>query len=123
MGKPGLDDSGRCFCTTSACREGIPRVLLEAASMALPIVTTDSSGCNDVVNDSVNGFLVPVRDPAALAKAIWRLIEQPELWQRFGRISRQRAVEQFDLSVVADQTRSVYRQLLARKARLPAMES
>jgi hypothetical protein len=57
------------------------------------------------------------------AKEIRRLIEQPELWQRFGRISRQWAVEQFDLSVVADPTRSVYRQLLARKAALPAMES
>jgi N,N'-diacetylbacillosaminyl-diphospho-undecaprenol alpha-1,3-N-acetylgalactosaminyltransferase len=91
--------------------------------MALPIVTTDLPGCNDVVQDGANGFLVPVRDSAALAKAIWRLIEQPELRQRFGRISRQRAVKQFDLSVVADQTRSVYHQLLACRALVPAMES
>jgi N,N'-diacetylbacillosaminyl-diphospho-undecaprenol alpha-1,3-N-acetylgalactosaminyltransferase len=91
--------------------------------MALPIITTDSPGCNEVVQDGVNGFLVPVRDAAALAKAISCLIEQPELRQRFGRISRQRAVERFDLSVVGDQTRSVYRQLLARRALVTAKES
>ena len=107
----------------SAYREGIPRVLLEGASMGLPIVTTDSPGCNEVVEDGVNGFLVPVHDSPALVEAILRLIEQPELRRRFGRISRQRAVAQFDLSVVAEQTRSVYRQLLATKGLLPKSES
>jgi glycosyltransferase involved in cell wall biosynthesis len=111
------------FVFPSAYREGIPRVLLEAASMGLPLVTTDIPGCNDVVKDGANGFLVPARDSAALSQAIVRLIEQPELCQRFGKISRQLAVERFDLSVVADQTRSVYRQMQARKALLPAMES
>jgi glycosyltransferase involved in cell wall biosynthesis len=111
------------FVFPSAYREGIPRVLLEAASMGLPIITTDSPGCNEVVEHGVNGFLVPVCDSQALGKAISCLIEQPELRRRFGRISRQWAIERFDLSVVADQTRSAYQQLLARKALLPAMES
>lgn len=111
------------FVLPSAYREGIPRVLLEAASMGLPIVTTDSPGCNEVVEDDVNGFLVPARDAPALNQAILRLIEQPELRQRFGRVSRQRAVERFDLSVIAEQTRSVYRQLLARKALLSVAKS
>ena len=102
----------------SAYSEGVPRVLLEGASMGLPIITTDSPGCNEVVEDAVNGFLVPVHDSAALAEAILRLTEQPELRRQFGRISRQRAVERFDLSVVAEQTGSVYRQLLARKGLL-----
>jgi glycosyltransferase involved in cell wall biosynthesis len=112
---PAVLAMSNVFVLPSAYREGIPRVLLEAASMGLPIVTTDTPGCNDVVENGVNGFLVPVRDSAALSQAISRLVEQPELCQRFGRISRQRAVERFDLSVVADQTRSVYQQLLARK--------
>ena len=47
--------------------EGIPRVLLEAASMGLPLVATRSPGCVEVVEDGVNGYLVPVRDPTALA--------------------------------------------------------
>lgn len=104
------------FVLPSAYREGIPRVLLEAASMGLPLVTTDSPGCNEVVENGVNGFLVPVRDIAALSQAILHLIEQPQLRQRFGQASRQRAVQRFDFSVVAAQTRSVYQQLLARKA-------
>ena len=107
------------FVFPSAYREGIPRVLLEAASMGLPIVTTDSPGCNEVVEHGVNGYLVPVRDSAALSQAITRLIELPEMRQRFGRISRQRAVERFDLSIVADQMRSLYMQLLARKGLVP----
>jgi glycosyltransferase involved in cell wall biosynthesis len=103
------------FVLPSFYREGIPRVLLEAASMGLPIVTTDTPGCNEVVKNGVNGFLVPVHDSAALAEAIVCLVEQPELRQRFGRISRQRAVKYFDLTIVAQQISLVYRNLLMGK--------
>lgn len=98
-----------------AYREGIPRVLLEAASMGLPIVTTNSPGCRDVVEDEANGILVPVRDAPALLSAIIRLIEQPELCLKFGRLSRKRAIEQFDISIVAERTRLLYQELWVRK--------
>ncbi len=75
------------FVLPSYLREGIPRVLLEAAAMGLPLITTDSPGCNDVVEDGVNGCLVPARDPAALSRAIGDLLNQPEVRQRFGRAS------------------------------------
>src|SRR5207253_6184837 len=88
------------FVLPSFYPEGIPRVLLEAASMALPIVTTRSPGCVDVVEDGVNGFLVPGRDAGALAAAILRLVDQPETRRRFGAESRRRAVAQFDLAAV-----------------------
>ncbi len=104
------------FVLPSSYREGIPRVLLEAASMALPIVTTDSPGCNDVVVDGVNGLLVPVLDAGALGRAIARLVADSGMRGRFGQVSRQRAVERFDLDVIADQTRSVYTRLLAQRA-------
>ena len=103
------------FVLPSYMREGIPRVLLEAAAMGLPLVTTDTPGCNDVVEEGVNGHLVPPRDPAALAAAIERLLDQPQQCRAFGRCSRERAVERFDLSVVVDATRDCYTQLLARK--------
>ena len=90
--------------------------------MGLPIVTTDSPGCNEVAEHSVNGFLVPVRNPAALSRAIMILIEKPELRQRFGQASRRRAVEHFDLSIIAEQTRAVYQQLPASKGLLPSVE-
>jgi len=106
------------FVLPSAYGEGVPRVLLEAASMGLPIVTTDMPGCREVVEDRVNGFLVAVHDVEALCKAVGCLIEQPELRKRFGRLSRQRAVQRFDTFIVAEQTRSIYRQLLTKKAHL-----
>jgi glycosyltransferase involved in cell wall biosynthesis len=101
----------------TAYREGLPRVLLEAGSMGLPIVTTDSPGCNEVVEDGFNGFLTPASDSAALARAILRLIDDPELRFQFGKRSRERVVERFDLSVIAGQTREMYHQLLERKVR------
>ncbi|BAY24251.1 group 1 glycosyl transferase [Calothrix sp. NIES-2100] len=103
------------FVFPSAYREGIPRVLLEAASMTLPLIATDSPGCNEVVENDVNGFLVTPGNVEQLTQAIERLIEQPELRQRFGQISRQRAVERFDISVIAEQTSSAYRELLVSK--------
>ena len=103
------------FVFPTAYREGIPRVLLEAASMGLPIVTTNSPGCREVVQDGVNGLLVRAHDADALGQAIIHLIEQPELRRRFGRQSRQQAVERFDISVVAEETRSLYQELWARK--------
>ena len=100
------------FVLPSFYPEGIPRVLLEAASMALPIVTTRSPGCVDVVEDGVNGLLVPVRDGAAVSAALLRLVKDPDLCARFGQESRRRAVALFDLSRVAGRTREIYRALL-----------
>lgn len=105
------------FVFPSAYREGIPRVLLEAASMGLPIVTTDMPGCREVVEEGVNGCLVPVHDTSALTKAIMLLVQDSELRSRFGQTSRARAVELFDLSLVANQTLQIYESLLALKSR------
>jgi lipopolysaccharide/colanic/teichoic acid biosynthesis glycosyltransferase/glycosyltransferase involved in cell wall biosynthesis len=112
---PAILAASDLFVLPSYLREGIPRVLLEAASMGLPIITTDSPGCAEVVEEGVNGMRTPMRDPAALAQAISHLLVRPELRERFGRQSRQRAVERFDLSVIVKQTRNLYQELLARK--------
>lgn len=104
------------FVLPSAYREGIPRVILEAASMGLPIVTTDSPGCREVVQHGINGYLIQIGDGVALRQQIRSLLDQPELRQLFGEQSRRRAVEIFDLSVIAAQTSAIYRELLERKA-------
>lgn len=84
-------------------REGLPLSLLESAAMGKPIVTTDVPGCREVVDDGVNGFLVPPKDPEALANAIEKLALDPELRRRFGRASRKRAVKEFSSDrVIAD---------------------
>lgn len=94
-------------------REGLPKSLLEAAACGLPIVTTDAPGCREVVRDGVNGLLVPVRDAAALAAALGKLIDDAALRGRMGQQSRSRAETEFGLETVIAQTLAVYREACA----------
>ncbi|WP_024787516.1 MULTISPECIES: N,N'-diacetylbacillosaminyl-diphospho-undecaprenol alpha-1,3-N-acetylgalactosaminyltransferase [unclassified Lebetimonas] len=94
-------------------REGVPRTLLEAASMSKPIVTTNAPGCREVVEDNKNGFLVSVRDYKTLAKKIEILIDNTELREEFGRYSREKAVNDFDIKVVVDKYLKVYEEILS----------
>jgi N,N'-diacetylbacillosaminyl-diphospho-undecaprenol alpha-1,3-N-acetylgalactosaminyltransferase len=96
------------FVLPSFYGEGVPRTLLEAASMGKPIVTTDNVGCREVVDDGVNGFLVPVKDSKALAKKIKILIENETMRDEFGKASRKKAVEEFDVKVVVEQYLRLY---------------
>lgn len=77
-------------------REGLSRVLLEAAAMARPIVTTDVPGCRDVVTDGVNGFLCEARDAASLAGAIERAAAcDDDRWRAMGQAGRARVQSDF----------------------------
>ncbi|OAD23257.1 glycosyl transferase, group 1 family protein [Candidatus Thiomargarita nelsonii] len=93
-------------------REGLPRILLEAAAYGLPIVTTDAPGCREIVADEVNGFLVPCKDSAALATAIQRILDNPEERARMGAASRSKVLAEFDQKIVLRETFDVYRELL-----------
>ena len=92
-------------------REGVPRGLIEAASMEIPIVTTDAPGCREIVDDGVNGMLVPVGDSAALARAIEYLYEHPQVCEAFGKAGRQKVLKEFDQDIVFQKTWDVYQQL------------
>jgi glycosyltransferase involved in cell wall biosynthesis len=109
---PALLAASDVMAFPSGYGEGIPRVLLEAAAMALPIVTTDAPGCREVVEPGRSGFLVPIGDVAGLAAALGRLAGDAELRRRLGAAARERAVARFDLAVVAERTRELYRELL-----------
>lgn len=93
-------------------REGLPKGLVEAAACGLPIVTTDVPGCRDVVNDEIDGLLVPVKDSASLARAMARLHDDPELRARLGAAARQKVLAQFDDRIIVERTLSVYRELV-----------
>ncbi len=93
-------------------REGVPRTLLEASSMSKPIVTTNAPGCTEVVEDGINGFLVPVKDYKSLAKKIEALIDNPNLREDFGKKSRIKAVNEFDIKIVVDKYLEVYEKIL-----------
>jgi glycosyltransferase involved in cell wall biosynthesis len=88
--------------------EGLPRALLEAAAAARPIITTDTEGCREIGRNGVNGLLVPVRDAAALAEAILRLLNDPELRARMGREGRRIVEQEFSLEIVIRRTLELY---------------
>ena len=96
-------------------REGVPRILLEAAATGKPIVTTDAPGCRDVVDHGVNGLLVAPRDVGSLTNAVERLASDQEYRERLGRASRKKALQEFDERKVVSDTLSLYSELLARK--------
>jgi len=82
-------------------REGLSRVLLEGASMSKPIITTNVTGCRDVVDDGENGYLVPPKDSKSLAIAIEKMIalsdEERIVMGQKGRI---KVIKEFDEKIV-----------------------
>lgn len=93
-------------------REGLPKSLLEAASCARAIVTTNVPGCRDVVRDGDNGLLVEARDAAALANALARLLSDPELRLRMGQRGRERVLNEFSQERIVNQVLALYREVL-----------
>lgn len=93
-------------------REGIPRILIEAAAAGRPIVTTDAPGCRELVRPGINGIIVPSRDTASLAGALRFLIEHREARIAMGANNREVAVQEFSQELVVSQFMAVYRDLL-----------
>ncbi len=89
-------------------REGLPTGLTEAAACGLALVATDVPGCREVITDGVDGLLVPVRNADALAVAITRLSDDPQLRARLGANARQKALKEFDEKIVIERTLAVY---------------
>lgn len=89
-------------------REGLPKSLLEAASCARPIVTTDVPGCREIVQHQKNGLLVPPKNSTALAKALIELIDNKVLREQMGQAGRKMIEEQFSDLIVQNQTLSLY---------------
>lgn len=104
------DEYRRCaiFCFPTAYAEGVPRVLIEAAASARPVITTDMPGCREVVIPGVNGLLVPPRDPAAVADAIERLLADPALRGTMGERGREHVRQRFSVRTIVDATLALY---------------
>lgn len=81
-------------------REGTPRSVLEAMAMGRPIITCDAPGCRETVEHGVNGLLVPVRDPEALAAAIDRLLKNPEEAEAMGEAGYALVARKYDVNLV-----------------------
>lgn len=115
---PAVLAASDIFALPTRYREGVPRALVEAGAMGLPLLATDTPGCRDVVVDGVNGAMVPQRDPAALADAVMSLAADPERRRRFGAAARRHVCDNFELSGVADASAALYRRLLDGRSHL-----
>jgi glycosyltransferase involved in cell wall biosynthesis len=102
--------------TLPSYREGFPNVPLEAASMGLPVVTTDVEGCRDSVVDGVTGALVPARDARALGHAIGKYVGDARLRSTHGAAGRARAVTDFEQRAIWRALAELYGTLLGRRS-------
>ena len=89
-------------------REGVPKSLIEASAIGRPIVTTNSVGCKDVVEDGVNGYLIPIKDSKALADRLKRLIDDKGLRIAMGKKSREFAERDFSIEKVVNTHLEIY---------------
>jgi glycosyltransferase involved in cell wall biosynthesis len=97
--------------------EGMPLALAEAAAAGRACITTDVPGCREAVVDGETGFLVPVRDAAALADAIRRALAEPANLARMGQCGRQHALDKLSRERVIRETFAVFRELGVRSGR------
>jgi glycosyltransferase involved in cell wall biosynthesis len=90
-----------CFVFPSFYNEGIPRCLMEAASMELPIITSFSRGCKEVVSDNINGFVCNLNDPFDVADKMEKMINlSAEERTRMGKNGRLLVIKKFNVESV-----------------------
>lgn len=106
----GATDNIRAFIEKSDCiilpsyREGMPRVIMEAMAMERPVITTDTAGCRETVDENVNGYLVPIKNSEALAKAMNTFIDLDKQDKiKMGKAGRIKVLKEFDDKIIADQ--------------------
>jgi glycosyltransferase involved in cell wall biosynthesis len=98
----------------------MPNTVLEAMACGLPIVGTQAPGLHELVQESVNGYLVPMKDTAALAEALALLIDNGYERRRMGRQSRLLVERQFAWEQIAAQYVEVYHKVLEATGRKAA---
>jgi glycosyltransferase involved in cell wall biosynthesis len=116
----GSSDDVRCHLATTDCvvlpsyyREGVPRSLIEAAAMGKPIITTDSVGCREVVEDGVTGFLCEPRNSIDLYEKMLKMIELSKAKrQEMGSLSRIKAENEFDEKIIIGKYLAVIQSIL-----------
>jgi glycosyltransferase involved in cell wall biosynthesis len=98
-------------------REGMPRAILEALAMGKAVITTDTAGCRETVEEGKNGFLVPVRNVVKLMERIHDFCDMPIVEiEKMGVVSRQKALQEFDQTIINQTILQVIEQTIAEKS-------
>lgn len=106
-----LLQSSHIMAFPSYYREGLPKSLIEASAIGRPIITCDSTGCKDVVEDGVNGFLIEPKNIQQLADKLRTLILNKELRVNMGEAARKKAEREFSIQKVVETHMRVYKEL------------
>lgn len=105
---PALLSMADVFVLPSRYREGVPRVLMEAAALGLALVTTNMPGCRDVVLNEDTGLMIEPGDQPALTTAIRRLVQEPQLRENVGNRAFERIQQRFEVNRVVDAYLDIY---------------
>lgn len=97
--------------TFPSYREGFPNVVLQCSCMGLPCVVSNINGCNEVIEDQVNGLIIPVKDILALEKAMQFMIDNPEKRQDMIKHTRARIIERYEQTYVWNELLNYYKSL------------
>ena len=95
-------------------KEGLPKVLIEAAASGRPVVTTDVTGCRDAITNNKTGLLVPLKDYKSLSKAITFLLDNPKILKQMGIEGRALAERKYDINHVIKKHLEIYDELILR---------
>lgn len=93
--------------------EGLPRFLVEAAAVGLPLISTDLEACRRVVENGKNGIIISKRSPSELAEAVEKLVRNPSLRASMGKASRDKALSEFAEREVVEEWLELYNHLLS----------
>jgi glycosyltransferase involved in cell wall biosynthesis len=103
--------------------EGLSNAILEAMAAAVPVVATRVGGNPELVDDGRTGFLTPVQNPEAIAGAICRLLDRPDMARAFGIQARRRVIEEFAIDRMLSKTEALYFHLRERRRAWPERKS
>ncbi|QCK15901.1 glycosyltransferase family 4 protein [Mangrovivirga cuniculi] len=93
-------------------REGFPNVVMQAGCFNLPCIVSDINGCNEIIEDGINGIIVPPKNTEQLKKAIFKLINDPDLRDQMTSKIRESIVSRYDQKVVWEKILDEYHENL-----------
>ncbi|MBY7818075.1 glycosyltransferase family 4 protein [Vibrio fluvialis] len=109
---PNLISQNDVVCLPTTYGEGVPRILIEAASCQRPIIATDVPGCREIISHGVNGYLVVPKDAVMLAHFLQDLLEDKNKLITFGANGRKKVEQEFSQEIVFEKTLQIYQSLL-----------
>jgi len=92
-------------------REGFPNVVMQAGAMGLPCIVTDINGCNEIVEDGVNGLIIPPKNKEQLREKMLLMMENPELRNQLKQNAREMIVSRYEQKQVWEALLEEYKKL------------